>query len=158
MTTPAIYTATALTLVAAGLAAAWDLGTRKIPNWLTFPTIALGLVLNLVGAGLPGLRNAVLGTVAGTALLLAPFAVGGLGAGDVKMLAAVGALNGAAFAFRAFLYGAVAGGLIAAVVIGMNRYRRSYTRSFGAAPVEKRTTLPYGIAIFAGTVAAYFLR
>lgn len=154
---------TTLTVAVAGLAAACDVRTRKIPNWLTFSAILLGLLVNIAGGGLSGLMAAVLGTGAGIGLLLIPFAMGGMGAGDVKILAAVGALNGASFAFRAFMYGALAGGFMAGVLIMVNWSARFSSRK---SPLEKasirrahlRATLPYGVAIFAGTVAAYALR
>ena len=161
LTTTATFTA--ITLTAAGVAAALDVRTRKIPNWLTFPAILLGLALNVASAGAAGLWAAVLGTAAGIALLLAPFAMGGMGAGDVKILAAVGALNGATFAFRTFVYGTVAGGVMAVLVITANwsfslapRSRSLEGASIRRVRAEK--SFPYGVAIFVGTVAAYVLR
>ena len=161
MTTSA--TLTALTLTAAGLAAAWDVRTRKIPNWLTFTAFLLGVTLNAFGAGLSGLGIAVFGMLAGVALLLVPFAMGGMGAGDVKILGAVGAMNGATFAFRAFLYGSIAGGFLAVAVIIMNWtcglvLKKDCARPAGLRRMGPRNTFPYGVAIFAGTVAAYILR
>lgn len=154
---------TTLTLTAAGLAAACDVRTRKIPNWLTFSAILIGLILNVLGGGLSGLAGGVLGAAAGIGLLLIPFATGGMGAGDVKILAAVGAINGAAFAFRAFVYGAFAGGLMAGALLAVRwfsalRSRKSLLEQASVRRACLRSTLPYGVAIFAGTVAAYALK
>ncbi len=148
-------TPSALAAVTVGWAAAaaiWDLRTKRIPNWLTYPAIVLGLALNLALSGYAGLGASLLGTAAGTALLFVPFALGGMGAGDVKMLAAVGALAGPAFVFRSFVYGAVAGGLIAAGVLFGRLYLFKGRRS------AAKEAFPYGVAILAGVVAAYVVR
>jgi prepilin peptidase CpaA len=133
-------------MVWAAAAAAYDLRTKKIPNWLTFPAILLGLSLNVALGGALGLRDSLLGMATGVALLFAPFALGGMGAGDVKMLAAVGAFTNPSFVFRTFLYGSVAGGLIALAVIVL-RPKAGAKQAF-----------PYGIAILAGVVAASVVR
>lgn len=149
----------------AAIAAFCDLRTRKIPNWLTLSAIPLGLLLNVILSGSGGLRASVLGTLVGLALLFVPFAMGGMGAGDVKMLAAVGAIAGPTVAFRSFVYGAVAGGLMAAAVLTGRLYLlrgRSVPASGGPVPSVSRwgsrDSLPYGIAIFIGTVIAYAVR
>jgi prepilin peptidase CpaA len=139
-------------MVWAAAAAVYDLRTQKIPNWLTFPAVLLGLSLNVALSGAPGLRDSLLGTIAGVALLFVPFAMGGMGAGDVKMLAAVGAFTGPMFVFRTFLYGSIAGGAIAVAVIA--------GRSFLGHSLKAGTkqAFPYGVAILAGAVAAYLVR
>ncbi len=162
------------------VAAAWDLRTRRIPNWMTFPAALLGLVLNLALGGGAGLWQSALGTLTGLALLVIPFAMGGMGAGDVKMLAAVGALGGPAFAFSTFLYGSIAGGVIALVLM-LARYwtawrasgsdsaagaARSEAESDGAEPAtaastktpSSRLTFPYGVAILAGAIVTSIWR
>ena len=66
----------------------------KVPNWITFPMIISGWVYSVVlspYAGWEGLMYSVLGTIVGLALLLPAYAIGGMGAGDVKLLAGVGA-------------------------------------------------------------------
>ncbi|MEX0974516.1 MAG: A24 family peptidase [Bacillota bacterium] len=161
MTSPSVLTA--VTVIWAATAAFWDLRTQKIPNWLTLPAVLLGLVLNAAIGGPSGLRASALGTVTGVALLFVPFAMGGMGAGDVKMLAAVGSLAGPAFVFRTFLYGSITGGLIALAVI----FGRSYLlrgMKLGPAPIDggirsrAKQVFPYGVAILAGVVAAYVVR
>src|SRR5690242_5495578 len=69
----------------------------KVPNWLTFPMIAGGWLFGAIsyaGDGLPwyeGLAWSLLGTGVGLALLLPAYAIGGMGAGDVKLMAGIGA-------------------------------------------------------------------
>lgn len=99
------------------LAVAEDLRFRRIPNLLTLPGVALGLLLLTLEAGWPGLRTGLLGAATGAGLLFLPFALGGLGAGDVKLMTVVGAFGGPAFALRAFVGTALAGGLASAVLL-----------------------------------------
>jgi len=77
--------------VALVVAAVIDGKQLRVPNWLTFPLILSGWVFSLVAFGLAGLGWSILGTIVGLALLLPPYAIGGMGAGDVKLLAGVGA-------------------------------------------------------------------
>jgi prepilin peptidase CpaA len=102
-----------LALVALSVLAIWlDLTRRKIPNLLTLPFMLAGLVYHALFHGWGGLWFALVGLLVGLLLLLLPFALGGVGGGDVKYLGAVGALQGASFVVAAFLIGAVLGGLL----------------------------------------------
>lgn len=100
--------------LALGVAACvWDLRTRRIPNALTFGAAAAALVVRLLVAGPWGLADGAAGWLTGAALLLPFYALGGLGGGDVKLLAAIGAWVGPLAAFEVGLYGALAGGVLA---------------------------------------------
>jgi prepilin peptidase CpaA len=77
------------------LAVEHDLHCRRIPNWLTFPTLAFALLHGAWLGGVDGSRVALLGAGAAFALLVLPYALGALGAGDVKAAMALGALFGA---------------------------------------------------------------
>jgi prepilin peptidase CpaA len=90
-----------------------DLRWRKIPNCLTLPAIVLGLVLNFLDNSWTGLFFSFLGFSVGLGLFFLPFALGGMGAGDVKFLSAIGAFLGAKAVFNVFLYACLAGGIIA---------------------------------------------
>lgn len=94
------------------LICATDTLYSKIPNILTFPLIAIGLITNIVISGLPGIVYSMAGFIVGLALLLIPFLMGGMGAGDVKALAALGALLGPGETFQIFLYMGLIGGLL----------------------------------------------
>ena len=59
----------------------------KVPNWLTIPMIISGLVFSFTVSGWNGLGWSLLGTVVGLILLLIVYSIGGMGAGDVKLLA-----------------------------------------------------------------------
>src|SRR5947209_11249935 len=78
----------------AGVAAYTDLRSRRIPNWLTLSAAVIGLGLNLALGGAAGGLTAVLGLGLGLAMLLPFYLLRAVGAGDVKLLAALGALLG----------------------------------------------------------------
>lgn len=71
-----------------------DLLTRRIPNWLTFPAMLLGLGAQVWLFGAPGLLDGLLGLALGFVLFFPIYALGHMGAGDVKLLMAVGAWMG----------------------------------------------------------------
>jgi prepilin peptidase CpaA len=104
-------------VIAAGIAAtAIDIRQRRVPNVLTMGLAALGVVLSLTGWGAVGFSGALGGLALGLALLLPAHVFGATGAGDVKLLAAFGALLGPADVFDAFLRAAILGGVMALVV------------------------------------------
>ena len=106
----------AVLLSALILACYYDGRSRIIPNKLTAALMAAGLVTNVVFSGWQGLLFSLAGC--GRPLILfVPFCLGGIGAGDVKLLAAIGSLLGPAFAAASFLYGAIIGGVWAVVVL-----------------------------------------
>lgn len=99
-------------VVVLAIAAVSDIRAHRIPNWLTLTGTILGLIGHAWLGGWPGLIGSLEGIgIAG--LLLLPYAVRGLGAGDVKLLAAVGALMGPAFLLWTLLGTILAGGLLA---------------------------------------------
>lgn len=165
-----------ITISIAAFAAVWDLRTRKIPNWLTFPAMLLGIGVMTWQNGLPGLISSIGGLLLGVALLFLFFLIGGMGAGDVKLLGAIGALQGGHFVWFTFLYGAVAGGVIAAVIlawhgqlynvvlnvyISLKNFLGVVIRSGGRhplLPVSSGIRFPYGIAILAGAILASCVR
>jgi prepilin peptidase CpaA len=89
-----------------------DMRTRRIPNVLTFPAILLALVLNAGERGAPGLLSSLAGAGLAMCVLVTPFALGGIGGGDVKMMGAVGALLGPRLALASLATGMVLGGVV----------------------------------------------
>jgi len=136
---------------------------QRIPNQVTYPTMLIGLVFGVaesltgIGIGEP-FRSGFLDHLSGlvVAFLIAyPFyATGGLKAGDAKMLMAIGAVRGSVFLLYSALYGALAGGVLALVLIAFRRI----------APPEKevadpfwrlmKSRIPYGVALGAGALLA----
>jgi prepilin peptidase CpaA len=92
-----------------------DVRTRRIPNWLTGSIAGAGFGL-AVGGGVVTPAQAALGMLTGLLLMMPGHLIGATGAGDVKLMAAVGTMVGPDLAFRAFLYSAVAGGVFAVAV------------------------------------------
>lgn len=89
-----------------------DLKERKIPNKITFTGILIGLIFNLAMAGWTGLLQAFIGLFTGLAIFFLPFAMGGMGAGDVKLMGAIGALMGWQFSVMTAVYSALVGGVM----------------------------------------------
>ena len=103
-------------------AAAIDLRTRRVPNVLTGAMAAAGLALAAAGSGRFDLATALVGGLAGLALMLPGYVFGATGAGDVKLLAAAGTLLGPGDTLVAFAATAIAGGLLALLVaVGRGR-------------------------------------
>ena len=153
-------------------AAAWcDLRFRRIPNALTLPTLAIALCLHGVTHGLPGLLSSLLGMLVAAAVVLPGYAFGFTGAGDVKLLAAVGALLGFPGALFAALLSLVLGGVLSVVLSLLRRNLSSLlkntwglgrwlvVRSTGApvqAPVPSGKGVPLGVAIAVATLLVVF--
>jgi len=168
---PGVCILVSVILIVAAVIDGWKL---KVPNWLTFPMVLSGWAVSTVMFGWDGLAASLIGTAVGLALLLPAYASGGMGAGDVKLLAGVGAWVWGWTTFYAFCFAAVIGGLIA---LGMVVYRKKVRHHAGqfwaiateilvirdpnqlsAMAAERKSTmllLPYGIPIAIGTIA-YF--
>jgi len=158
-----------------GMGAAIDVRTRRIPNVLTFGGTSVALVYHAFLAGLAGLGHSAAGWALGIALFLPMFLLRGMGAGDVKLLGAVGAWLGPMGALWSGLYTVIAGGVLALIVGARHGYLGKafqnlwvlfgFWRTTGVKPVTGLTLadapgprLAYGIAIFAGTLAAVWLK
>lgn len=110
----AIQAALAATVLTA---AATDLHSQRVPNWLTFPAIVLALCLHFAGGGIQGLLFGVGGLLAGFGVLVGFYAMGGMGAGDVKLMATVGAFTGPERVLWIFFYSALFGGVYALGIV-----------------------------------------
>ncbi len=156
-------------------AAVIDVRTKKIPNWLTLPSCVIGVCLNTFQEGLRGLEVSLLGFALGFSLLFFVYLLGGMGAGDVKLLSAVGAFLGPRLVFYAFVWMALSGGLMAVALIVSKRavVKTSQNLKFlmsgwltGSSGRDSHLTiqnqslhkLTYGVAIAAGTVMAVLIQ
>ena len=162
-------------VVIIGLAIAFDIRERRIPNRLILVAIGGGILLN-AWQGVPHVGDSLLGLGLGVGFLFIPFALGWLGAGDVKFFGAVGDILGVHFVPRVFFYSTILGGVLAVIWIawgGMdpkafkrawNEIRLLITSRGKVLPdgVSDRVskgarTIPFGVAIGLGTlVAVYF--
>jgi prepilin peptidase CpaA len=128
----------AIVAVATGAAAVIDLRTRRVPNVLTASLAAVGLGIAAVGLGRVGLGAAILGALLGLAVMMPGHVFGATGAGDVKLLAAAGALLGPTDTVYAFLYTAIAGGILA-VAVAIRRRRLQRTLDAAVRLVSRRS-------------------
>ncbi len=103
------------TMIATILATAWDLRSRRIPNWLVFPFLIAGLAVASITGGWSGLGRSALGVVCGAAAMGLFYILGGMGMGDVKLCAAIGAWMGLQQLLLAFVFMGLAGGVMALV-------------------------------------------
>ncbi len=154
------------------LAAIYDLRFRRIPNWVSLSGIVLGFGCNTLLLGLHGLREAGLGLLCAALVYMPLYLVRGMGAGDVKLMAAVGAIAGPESWLQIFLATALIGGIVSlAVIAGKHRFRQTLG-NVGVivtellhfrAPVEtdsrldyrhkQAIRLPHGAAIAGGSIA-----
>jgi len=98
-----------------------DLRFQKIPNLLTYPAMVVALVYHFVMNGLDGLLFSAGGLALGIAVFILPYLMGGMGAGDAKLMGTVGAILGARGVFIAFLFTAIIGGVYALIVVLTNK-------------------------------------
>jgi prepilin peptidase CpaA len=116
----------ALTLLVTA-AAIYDLRFRRIPNWLVLAGLITGIGLNTFLLGWAGLRGALLGLGLGFVLYFPLYLLRARGAGDVKLLAAVGSIAGPGDCFVICLLAAVLGGLAAIVLLlARGRVRKTF--------------------------------
>lgn len=168
--------AIAVAVVLTGVAAAiTDLTTRRVPNVLTFGTALAAIGYAGATQGVSGVGTSVAGWAVGCALFLPWFLLGGMGAGDVKLLAGLGAWLGPGLAVWAALYAGLVGGPMALVVAGANGYLKQtfsnlwgllmFWRVAGIQPLPTLTLrtaqsprLPYAVPIAVGAGLALWLR
>ena len=124
----------AVVAVSGALGAAIDLRSRRVPNWLTFGAATFGIAMATVRLDSVGVAGAFEGLLVGLLLMLPGHVIGKTGAGDVKLLAALGTLLGPKAIVMAFLYSAVAGGALA-VLVAIQRRRLRETLEGTAALV-----------------------
>ena len=168
-----VLLSTALALAVAA-AAALDVEQRRIPNWLTYPGIILGVLLRGLLLGWGGAASALAGSVLAGGIFLLFYVVHAMGAGDVKLVAAIGSLLGPTDAVVMLLATAMCGGMLALVyALYRKRIRATFANvatalQFHAAsglrahpqlnldnPVALR--MPYGLAIAAGTLYVFLI-
>ena len=151
------------TVLVAGLlyAVFTDLRARRISNRLTYASMLLGLIANTALHGWSGLGQSSLGWAAGLGIMLVPFLLGAMGAGDVKLMAAIGAVKGPEFVLIAALYACLTGGLLALYYLIKERRVANTFRYLAYGWIwalkgngPKAGSVPYAPAIAAGVVMA----
>jgi len=152
------------------VAAATDLRSRRVPNWLTVPGLLIGIAANTWFSGWSGLKASLLGAVVGLALLLPFVLLRSLGAGDWKLAGALGAFTGPSILVDLLLGSVLVAGVMAMALVIYKRRTRETMRNIGHILVSlvtfrlpgERVSLdnpeslkvPYGVAL-AFTVVLY---
>jgi prepilin peptidase CpaA len=144
-----------------------DIREQKIYNKIVMPSILTVLILNIFFYGYNGFKFSALGFLTGLAILLIPYLLGGMGAGDVKLLAFVGAAKGVLFVLNSSIYMAIVGGIISLVILILNKQAIVFFKSIFSWIVsfsykvrrelkfsnsETSKKFPYGTAIVAGAL------
>jgi prepilin peptidase CpaA len=170
LSSAAVGPAPALLLLAlAVICVITDLWKARIFNAVTYPAIAAGLMLQVAAHGVPGLWSALAGFAVGFFPPFLLFALGGIGGGDVKLLAAVGTIAGAAPATEALILGFLFGGVFALAklawhgVLFASLWRALKAMAGFVVPGIRRTplvelgrpsyTIRFGVSIALGTIA-----
>ena len=176
MTAEALFMTGAL--IVAGVGGATDVATRRIPNWLTYSGMLVAIAGRSVLQGWHGLGSALAGGLIGGGIFLVFFLLHAMGAGDVKLITAIGCLAGPASAFQIVLATAIAGGIFAVILsLWQGRLRTvlvnvvDLIKFHAVAGAEVHPTLnlsnpqaarlPYGVAIATGvlySVVAFYRR
>jgi prepilin peptidase CpaA len=157
-----------LVILLMGSATYTDIRWRRIPNLLTFPAIGLGWALHLATGGWTGLVLSVAGSVLAPCVLVLAHAGRGIGMGDIKLSAGIGALLGPGLGILAMLLSMIAGAGVAMVwmmkewgMFGHGWVSISVGRLFPASwrregKAENKdvsgVTIPYGVALTIGTL------
>ncbi|MCG2727898.1 MAG: A24 family peptidase [Candidatus Methanoperedenaceae archaeon] len=145
-----------------------DIRFQKIPNLLTYSAMFIALICHASLNGIDGLKFSAGGLGLGIAVLIIPYLMEGMGAGDVKLMGAVGAILGPKGVFVAFVFSAIAGGIYAIALLAVYRKecRKLLSRiaatfktfiltghfiPIPAAKDENKPRLRYAIAIALGT-------
>lgn len=145
----------------------YDVRYRRIPNAFVLAALAGGLAINFIFGGLPGLAGSIVGCVLGFVLMFVLHVFGAMGAGDVKLFAAIGAVTGASLVLPTFVVVVLTGGLLAivsivragVVITTMQRVLQIFVGMLPgwemprfAVPSDRKHTIPYGVAITIGSI------
>ena len=157
-------------IVLVTVAARADVRTRTIPNRLTFPALLLGIAVHGAIGGLDGLKSSLVGMAVAGGVLLPGWLFRWMGAGDVKLMAAVGAWLAWPQALIAVLASLVMGGAISLIMAlrrGMLRRALAGAAAIGAAalarspvmsPATTGVRFPFALAVFAGSTFGLWFR
>ena len=144
-----------------------EIKARRIPNWLTLGSMALGLGAALIEGGGEGLTDSLLGLAVAGGLFLPFCLLGVVGGGDMKLMAAVGAITGWPMVLRVLCNTCIAGGLIAVAMMAWNgvllttlanAFRIMVGMQRRSKGLRNPPMVPYALAITLGTLIAVFFQ
>lgn len=133
-----------------------DLRSRTIPNWLSASALLIGLAAHSYLDGWSGAADASLGVLIGFAVFLIFYLLGGMGGGDVKLMAAFGAILGREQILTAAIMTAFAGGLMALAYLAFKKLRRAMRQERRAEDeLDRKDSMPYAPAILMGVLLSF---
>ncbi|AMD02291.1 A24 family peptidase [Halomonas chromatireducens] len=135
-------------LLLAWIAAGWDLRIRRIPNRLVLAGTVMGLLLQGVLVGTGGFLAAILGLLVGMAILMPGYLMGFTGAGDAKLMAAVGTFLGPVGVLQAGLMSIVVGGIVGMVFATSALFRRQSVSPWSRYGLMAKTLLYTGRPLY----------
>ncbi|HEY6121865.1 MAG TPA: prepilin peptidase [Pyrinomonadaceae bacterium] len=172
MSGPISIIAATFLVVLAFIISYYDVCYRRIPNPFVLATLAVGIFLNTMQGGLSGTFSSLGGCLIGFAIMFFLHLFGCMGAGDVKLFAAIGSITGAQLVLPTFIVVALIGGVLGlASMIRAGQMKLTMMRVFQIligllpgysvprfpVPTDRRLTIPYGVAITFGSVISLFV-
>jgi prepilin peptidase CpaA len=127
-----------------------DVARHRISNWIPAVAFFGGLAAMTIDRGWRGAASSVLGALAGFAIFLVFYWLGGMGGGDVKLMAGFGAVLGVERLLEAALWTAACGGIIAALAVAISATRGWIRPPEPGAPKRTVVAIPYAPAIAIG--------
>ncbi|MBE4909294.1 prepilin peptidase [Bacillus luteolus] len=162
-----------LLIVVLGICLLTDLKSRRIYNKVIFPALGVTFIIHAFSPIGTGIIFSVLGFLTGLGILIIPYMLGGMGAGDVKLLALIGAIKGSVFVFYTGIYMALIGGIIALGILFFRKGVLTRLKSILYSIVGLKNgvripltldkdalqaTYPYGVAIVGGALLSLFAK
>ena len=150
----------------------YDVRYRRIPNTFVLATLAAGIIFNAAGNGVSGALASLGGCLFAFTLMFMLHVFGAMGAGDVKLFAAIGSVLGAPLVLQTFFVVVLTGGLLGVVTMFRAGQVRATLQNILmllvgllpgwkmprlAVPADRRKTIPYGVAITFGSLISLFL-
>ena len=150
----------------------YDVVHQRIPNWLSMSGVLAGIIYHLAFNQLDGFIQAVSGALAGGIILLILYIFKAIGAGDVKLFAAIGAITGVLFTLYAIMYSIIFAGIIGLVVLLFTKtffinmtlvflHIKETIQKKSLTPMEEfKTTIsnrfPFVYAVIPGVITAFY--
>ncbi len=162
-----------LVLIVLSMSLFTDLKDNKIKNIVVYPFMLIGFILNIINNGITGGLSSIYGILIPILLLMILFIMGALGAGDIKLFSAIGAIKGDSFIIKTMVASFLCGGILAIIFMLFRKNGRErlvylityiglifltgdiipYTNKSN----NKANKFPFALAIFSGGIITLFL-
>ena len=147
-----------LCLIVAVLASGEDIWRRRVSNYVTAGAFVAGVALQSYVYGVPGLWDSLLGGFYGFVVFLVFYLLGGMGGGDIKLMAAFGAILGGEKILLAAVLTGIVGAFFALAYLAvakLSKLTRSNKADLDAVPARKTMMIPYAPAISLGVLLTF---